>query len=66
MLDFKEKIIQYSNKTDEEALQFLFHYWGIEYTGQTFKLIVSGIKESTLLRWILVVPQGFEPWTPCL
>lgn len=49
MLDFKERISQYSNKTDEEALQFLFHYWGLEYIGQSFKLIVSGYEKSNKL-----------------
>ena len=46
MLDFKEKLKQFVDKTDDEILQYLFHYWDIEYSGQPFKLIVGGYEKS--------------------
>jgi hypothetical protein len=46
MLDFKEKLRQFVDKTDEDVLKYLFHYWGIEYLGHPFKLIVGGYEKS--------------------
>lgn len=47
MLDFKEKLKQFVDKTEDEILQYLFHYWDIEYSGQPFKLIVGGYEKSS-------------------
>lgn len=46
MLDFKEKLNQFADRTDDEILSYLFHYWNIEYSGQPFKLIVGGYEKS--------------------
>lgn len=46
MLDFKEKLNQFADRTDDEILSYLFHYWDIEYSGQPFKLIVGGYEKS--------------------
>src|SRR5690606_36183254 len=46
MIDFKERIRQYSDKSDNEVLQFLFNYWGSEISEQPFKLIVGNYEKS--------------------
>lgn len=46
MFDFKEKLKQLVDKTDDEILQYLFHYWGIEFSEQPFKLIVGSYEKS--------------------
>lgn len=46
MIDFKEKIRQYSDKSDNEVLQYLFNYWGFEISEQPFKLIVGNYEKS--------------------
>ena len=46
MIDFKEKIRQYSNKSETEILQYLFNYWGLEFSEQPFKLIVGNYEKS--------------------
>lgn len=46
MLDFKEKLKQFVKKTDVEILQYLFNYWGFEFTEQPFKLIVGNYEKS--------------------
>lgn len=45
MIDFKEKIRQYSDKSDNEVLQYLLNYWGIEISEQPFKLIVGNYEK---------------------
>jgi len=47
MIDFKEKIRQYSEKSENEVLQFLFNYWGFEFSEQPFKLIVGNYEKSS-------------------
>lgn len=47
MLDFKEKVKTFIDKTEDEILQYLFNYWGIDYTGHSFKLIVGGYEKSS-------------------
>lgn len=47
MFDFKEKLKQFVDKTDDEILQYLFHYWGIEFSEQPFKLIVGSYEKSS-------------------
>jgi len=46
MLDFKEKVKQFADKGEDEILQYLFHYWDIEYSGQPFKLIAGSYEKS--------------------
>jgi hypothetical protein len=46
MIDFKEKIRQYSEKSENEVLQYLFNYWGFEISEQPFKLIVGNYEKS--------------------
>ncbi len=46
-IDFKEKIKEYSDKSENEILQHLFNYWGVEYSGQPFKLIIGGYEKGT-------------------
>jgi hypothetical protein len=48
MLDFKEKIKQYAEKPANEILQYLFYYWGIEFSEQPFKLIVGSYEKSSM------------------
>ena len=46
MIDFKEKIKQYADKTEDEIIQYLFNYWGFEISEQPFKLIVGNYEKS--------------------
>ena len=46
MIDLKEKIRQYSEKSENEVLQYLFNYWGFEISDQPFKLIVGNYEKS--------------------
>ncbi len=46
MNDFKERIKQYADKTEDEILQYLFNYWGFEISEQPFKLIVGNYEKS--------------------
>ena len=48
MIDFKEKIRQYSEKSENEVLQYLFNYWGFEISEQTDNIGLS----QTLLKCI--------------
>lgn len=47
MIDFREKIRQYSEKSENEVLQYLFNYWGFEISEQPFKLIVGNYEKSS-------------------
>lgn len=47
MIDFKEIIRQFSEKSENDILQYLFNYWGFEISEQPFKLIVGSYEKSS-------------------